>query len=61
MEANATIASGTKGKARQSLACYVEWSDTAPSTVDEGASVYAWLDTHAATVRASEIDLGLDL
>ena len=60
MEANATIASGTKGKARQSLAAYVEWSDTAPSTVDEGSSVYAWLAAHESTVRASEIDLGLD-
>lgn len=27
---------------------------------DSGASVYSWLDAHASTVRASEIDLGLD-
>ena len=61
MEANATIASGTKAHARQALAPFVEWSETAPSTVDEGQSIYSWLDAHAATVRASEIDLGLDL
>lgn len=60
MEANATMAGSSNAKSRQSLAKYVEWSTTAPSTVDEGCSVYAWLDAHAATVRASEIDLGLD-
>ena len=57
---NATIAGSTKAQTRATLAQYEEWHNQARDNNDAG-SVYTMLASMESTVRASEINLGLEI
>jgi hypothetical protein len=55
-----TLAGSTAAQTRVTLARYEEWHNESRDASDSG-SVYTWLSCIESTVRASEIDLGIDL
>lgn len=56
---DATIAGSRNATTRKTLARYEEWHNETRDLAD-GGSVYTMLAAMERTVRASEIDLGLD-
>lgn len=59
MLGNNTVAGSSKAQTRATLAQYEEWHNQCRDANDSG-SVYVMLHNMESTVRASEINLGLE-